>query len=156
MSSAGIFTGRHAAFIICGGFAIVIAVNFTMAYLATRSHPGLIVPNSYIASQKFNGWLAAGKAQKAMGWQVTATSKGDQLVVEARDAGNAALTGLAATAFVSHPLGQGEPVRITLTETAPGSYTGPHLLTPGQWQAEIRLSRGKQQHYLKQRLLVSG
>lgn len=156
MSAARPFTGRHAALVICGGFAIVFAVNLTMAVLATRSFPGLVVPNSYIASQKFNGWLAAGRAQQAQGWNVSATADGDRLVIRAMESGGAVLTDLDATAAVSHPLGQGDPVRITLTETAPGTYTGPLGLTPGQWQAEIRLSRGEQQHYLKQRLLVSG
>lgn len=156
MSTSRPFTGRHAALVICGGFALVIAVNLTMAVLATRSFPGLVVPNSYIASQKFNGWLAAGRAQQAQGWNISAAADGDQLVIRATDSGGAVLTGLDAMAMVSHPLGQGDPIRTTLTETAPGTYAGPHGLTPGQWQAEIRLSRGKQQHYLKQRLLVPG
>lgn len=156
MSAAKPFTGRHAALIICGGFAIVIAVNLTMAIFATRSFPGLIVTNSYVASQKFNSWIAAGKAQKALGWAVSASTRGDSLIIEARSARNTPLTGLHAEVLLSHPLGAGEPVSITLTETAPGIYSGPHGLTPGQWQAEVRLRRGSDRHYMKQRLLIPG
>jgi nitrogen fixation protein FixH len=38
-------------------FGVVIAVNLTMARLAIGSFGGVVVENSYVASQKFNGWL---------------------------------------------------------------------------------------------------
>ena len=64
------FTGWHMTAIICGFFGVVIAVNITMATLASTTFGGTVVDNSYVASQKFNGWIAAGRAQKKLGWQV--------------------------------------------------------------------------------------
>lgn len=152
MSTA--FTGRHAAIVICGGFLIVIAVNLTMAVLATRSHPGLVVDNSYIASQKFNGWLAEGRAQKALGWTATPAADSTTLTLDATDARGAPLRGLAAVATLSHPLGAEPPRALTLPETAPGRYAALHELAPGQWIVEIRLKRGGEHFYLNDRLFV--
>lgn len=146
------FTGRHMALVICGGFAVVIAVNTALAVLATRSHPGMVVENSYVASQHFNDWLAAGRAQKALGWTVEAAVAGGQVVVTARDSRGDALAGLSGEVTITHPLGA-EPARtLPLAESgAAGRYVaGP--LSPGQWIVEVRLHRGSQPYYLKTRL----
>jgi len=153
---SGTFTGRHAALVLGGGFAINIAVNLTMATLATRSHPGLVVQNSYVASQQFNGWLEAGKAQKALGWTVDAEADGGRLILDATGALGAPLEGLKAVATVSHPLGRDAPLTVTLAEEAPGRYAAPHGLTPGQWLVEVRLTRGGDSFYLDKRLVVPG
>ena len=60
------FTGKHSAAIIVSGFAIIIAVNLFMATLAVRGFGGVIVENSYVASQEFNDWLDAAEEQKAL------------------------------------------------------------------------------------------
>ena len=152
----GRFTGRHAALVIGGGFAIVLAVNFTMATLAARSHPGMVVKNSYIASQHFNEGLEAGRAQKALGWTVTADARGDALIVDATSSLDQPLTGVKATAALSHPLGRGQTRELVLAEVAPGRYDAPHGMQPGQWIAEIRLTRGSERYYLEERLVIGG
>jgi nitrogen fixation protein FixH len=148
------FTGRHAALVIGGGFLVVIAVNLTLAVVATRSHPGLVVENSYIASQKFNGWLAQGRAQKALGWTVAAAADRTTLSIEARDSRGAPLEGLNAVATLGHPLGAEPPRDLALVEAAPGRYAAPHALASGQWIVEIRLQRGGETYYLDERLVV--
>ena len=150
------FTGRDAAIYIGGGFALVICVNIVMAVVAARSFPGLIVPSSYVASQKFNGWIEAGRKQKALGWTVAASAGATELAVTAADRGGNGLFGLKAQALLHHPVGAGEPLQIDLVEVTPGRYSGAHNLAPGPWEAEIRLSRGDEAFYLKQRLRVPG
>ena len=49
------FTGWHMLAIMLAFFGTIITVNFTMAYLATSSWSGLVVKNTYVASQQFNG-----------------------------------------------------------------------------------------------------
>ena len=152
--SSPAFTGRKALAVIGGGFAIVIAVNVALAVFASRSHPGLVVENSYVASQKFNGWLEQGRAQKALGWKVEATTDPLKLTVTATNALGAPLTGLSAVASLEHPLGA-EPTRnLPLVETAPGVYTAPHGLSAGQWLSEVRLARGNDRYYLATRLHI--
>jgi nitrogen fixation protein FixH len=150
----GRFTGRKAFAVIGGGFAIVIAVNIALAVFASRSHPGLVVENSYVASQKFNGWLEQGRAQKALGWTVTAKADRLALTVTARNALGAPLSGLTAVASLEHPIGA-EPTRaLPLVETAPGVYSAPHGLSAGQWLSEVRLQRGNDRYYLATRLHI--
>ncbi len=145
------FTGKHAAMVICGGFAIVIAVNVTLAVLAGRSHPGMVVENSYVASQNFNDWLAAGRKQRAMGWTVTAATVDGMMVIEAKDANGQPITGMTGEALVTHPLGAEHGRKLQLTDVGDGKYTaGP--ISRGQWIAEIRLHHGEQSFYLKKRL----
>lgn len=148
------FTGKRALAVIGGGFAIVIAVNVALAVFASRSHPGLVVENSYVASQKFNGWLEQGRAQKALGWKVEATPDPLKLTVTASNALGEPLAGLTAVASLEHPLGA-EPTRnLPLVETAPGTYSAPHGLSAGQWLSEVRLQRGNDRYYLATRLHI--
>lgn len=63
------FTGRKFALILCSGFAVIIAVNLTLAYQAIATFPGLETKNSYVASQSFE---ADRTAQLALGWDVAA------------------------------------------------------------------------------------
>lgn len=76
-------TGRGVLIITVSAFAIIIAVNLTMAFFAVNSFPGLEVPNSYVASQGFNDRLAR---QRALGWQVEATLVDNQLRIQFADA----------------------------------------------------------------------
>ena len=48
------FTGRHMLLIMLGFFAVVLTANMTMVYFASHSWSGLVVKNSYVASQEFN------------------------------------------------------------------------------------------------------
>jgi nitrogen fixation protein FixH len=60
-------TGRHVLAITVSAFAVIIAVNVTLAWQAVATFPGLEVQNSYVASQGFNERKAA---QEALGWQL--------------------------------------------------------------------------------------
>lgn len=62
------FTGKHMLLVVFLFFGTIITVNMIMAYNAVQSWTGLVVKNSYVESQHFNDYLAAEKAQKALGW----------------------------------------------------------------------------------------
>ncbi|WP_136646133.1 FixH family protein [Tabrizicola sp. YIM 78059] len=57
--------GKHVLAITVGSFAVIIAVNLTLAFKAVSTFPGLEVKNSYVAGQGFNARKAA---QEALGW----------------------------------------------------------------------------------------
>ena len=44
-------TGKHVLFMVLAFFGVIIAVNFTMAYQAVSTFPGLEVRNGYVASR---------------------------------------------------------------------------------------------------------
>lgn len=57
------FTGWHMLACMLAFFGTIIAVNLTMAMLASNSWTGLVVKNSYVASQEFNDRLIKAKLQ---------------------------------------------------------------------------------------------
>ena len=61
------FNGWHMFAILCAFFGVVIAVNITMATYASTTFGGIVVENSYVASQEFNRWLDEAKAERALG-----------------------------------------------------------------------------------------
>lgn len=66
-TSGFIFTGWHMLGVMVMFFGIVITVNMVMAWNAVTSWSGLVVPNTYVASQQFNAKAEAAKARAATG-----------------------------------------------------------------------------------------
>jgi nitrogen fixation protein FixH len=128
--------------VIGGGFAVVVAVNMLMAVLATRSFTGLVVPNGYVASQDFNRGLAAGRAQKALGWTPELEVTGSRVVLEVAGPGGAPLTGLSAVAELSHPVDRSAPVDVRLREGPAGAYAATLPLAPGAYDLKLVLVDG--------------
>jgi nitrogen fixation protein FixH len=136
------FTGRHMAAALVGFFAVVIAVNLVMATQAVRTFGGVVVANSYVASQRFNGWLAEARAQERQGYRAEAHgTPGGTLTVRLRGPGGPR-TGAGVTVQAEHPLGRIAGRDFALREVAAGQYVAPHALPPGRWKLRIR-SRGK-------------
>lgn len=147
----GRFTGKHAFLTISGGFAIVFAVNGVMVWFAANNRPGMVVDNSYVASQQFNQWLESGRAQQELGWTIDAHAEQGQLLLTARDSRDHPLLGLAGDATITHPLGSEPAQSLKLQEVGDGRYVaGP--LPEGRWVAEIRTHLGGQHYYLRTRL----
>jgi nitrogen fixation protein FixH len=71
-------TGRKVFGMFAGGFGLIIAVNVYMATKAVSTFPGIVVENSYVASQTFDAELAA---QVALGWKVTAAIEDGRVVI---------------------------------------------------------------------------
>ena len=134
--------GRHVAIIFVAGFGLVIAVNLLLAVLASRTFTGTVVKNGFVASQNFNRWLEAGRAQASLGWVPELRVEGGDLRLQVTGAGNAAVTGLAVVVTLTHPLIEGEAHQLLLVEGPAGQYQGVHGLTPGNWDARILLTDG--------------
>jgi len=79
------FTGRHMALSMVAFFSVIIAVNLFMATLASSSWTGLVVKNSYVASQQFNVDLAKAREQAKRGWSSQIAYKGDRLTISVHD-----------------------------------------------------------------------
>jgi nitrogen fixation protein FixH len=134
------FTGRHMAAILVTFFGVVIAVNFTMAYLASASFGGLVVENSYVASQKFNGWLEQAREEKALGWSAQVSRTADHHVMvlldgAARPRGDARLT-----ALVRHPLGMAPERTLRFAALDEDRYQSLEILPAGRWIVHIHVA----------------
>ncbi len=136
------FTGYHAAAILCAFFAVVIAVNVTMARFAISTFGGTVVDNSYVASQKFNGWLAEARREQALGWTVgDPVRDGSRLVVTITDSLGQPLTGATLTMRAEHPLGRAPERDLTFAETAPGQYQSIEPFPQGRWKLRASIRR---------------
>jgi len=136
------FTGWHMATILVGFFGIVIAVNVYMARVAISTFGGTVVDNSYVASQEFNGWLAAAHKQEQLGWDTRLSlANGRHVRVEVTKA-DAAIAGLAGSGLASHPLGATPPIRLDFSQAADGSLTSAQALPHGRWLIHVSLRRG--------------
>ena len=134
-NTRGKFTGRHMAIIMVAGFGLVIAVNLTMASLAIGGFQGVVVENSYVASQNFNGWLDEAEKARTLGWQVTPERASDGHVV-LRAEGVPAGTRFAAA--LRRPLGDKEFADLTFTSLGDGQWRSDQAIASGRWL--IRLS----------------
>jgi len=130
------FTGWHFTAIIVAFFGVVIAVNIIMATLAVRTFGGVVVENSYVASQEYNGWLAKARRQERLGWHVRATLDESRHVAVSLAPKDAELSG-----FARHPLGREADIPLIFTTKGGGSVSD-RALPAGRWQVHLHVRRG--------------
>jgi nitrogen fixation protein FixH len=133
------FTGRHMAAILVGFFGTVIAVNFTMASYASSTFGGIVVENSYVASQEFNGWLDRAALADELGWQAQASRLPDGRI-EIRLTG--APDGTVVSAEAWHPLGRLADQRLSFTADGAGRFVSAEPLPAGRWTLRIEAKAG--------------
>jgi len=136
------FTGKHMALIMVAFFAVVIAVNFTMARLAIGSFGGTVVDNSYVASQRYNGWLAQARQQAALGWTPKVSTDAARHVVVSIHTPAGQLAGADIVATATHPVGALPPVALTF-ERVGGVARSRQILASGRWLVRIHVAQGK-------------
>lgn len=135
------FTGWHMLAIMVAFFGVIVTVNITMAVLANRTWTGLVVKNSYVASQQYNGELAAAKTQRARGWKssLTYTDGGFSLTLGDR-LGEPVILPELRLAF-GRPATESQDGEIALRHVGRGLYRGEQVLAPGVWA--IRVTGGE-------------
>jgi len=124
--------------IITGFFAVVIGVNITMAVLATGSWTGLVVKNSYVASQNYNAVLEDARTQRARGWTSALDYTDGRLHLVLRHQDKTAVSGARVDVKLSRPVGTEQDRSITLVEHLPGEYELLEPLEPGAWDMEVQ------------------
>lgn len=133
--TAGPFTGRHAATILVLFFAVVIAVNFTMARLASTTFGGVVVENSYVASQNYNKWLDQAAREQALGWQArVARQAGGRVSAQILGTGDQPLR---IKGEARHPLGRLPDQVLTFVPDAQGGYISQQALPAGRWRVRL-------------------
>jgi nitrogen fixation protein FixH len=133
------FTGRHMAAILVAFFGAIVAVNFSMAAYASSTFGGIVVENSYVASQQFNRWLDQAEAERALGWgAVTAWRPDGRLAVT--------LTGVPANAEVTatarHPLGRAPDREFTFDGAGNLRFVSREVLPEERWLLRLEVTAG--------------
>jgi nitrogen fixation protein FixH len=131
------FTGRHMLLLVVGFFGVVVAVNVMMAFAASTTWTGLVVPNSYVASQEFQSKADAARAQRDLGWHATLSLGGGRIVLSVLDLkGTPAVLG-DVLVQVSRPVGGRDDQVLDLERGGDGSYAAPLLLAKGVWDVRV-------------------
>ncbi|WP_310475667.1 FixH family protein [Sandarakinorhabdus sp.] len=136
------FTGRMFLAIMVAFFAVVVGVNITMARLASSSFSGTVVDNSYVASQKYNGWLAQARAQQQLGWATPVSLNGARRVVIAVPSQNPGAA-FAATGTAHHPLGRAADVPLAFAADNQGRLVSTTPLPAGRWHVQLEIRSGR-------------
>lgn len=153
-------SGRRVLGYLLTFFAVVFAVNGTMIMLAIDTLPGVEVDSAYRASLAFNSEVSRAQQQAARNWHVTAhverSGGGNaQLRLEARDAQDMRLGGVAFSARLARPTDQREDRVFRITEPEAGIYRGDtQNVGPGQWELVIEGMRGTDRVFLSRNRLV--
>lgn len=131
------FTGRHATMLFVVFFGIIMTVNFTMAHYATATFGGVVVKNSYVASQEFNTWLEKAEEQAQWGWQVSPKWQED---------GHVAITleGVPSSAVITatarHPLGRRNDTKLAFRQIAEGHFVSTQALADDRWTLRLAVT----------------
>jgi len=131
------FSGRHMTAILIAFFGVVIAVNLTMATFATRTFGGVVVENSYVASQKYNDWLAAAEQQQKLAWTIEPALDEQRHISVGLSIDGASVSG-----FARHPLGREADVPLTFIMKGAEARTF-NSLPPGRWNIHLFVRRGE-------------
>jgi nitrogen fixation protein FixH len=135
-------TGPKVLAIIVGFFAVVMSVNFLMAYLAIHTFSGMQTENPYETGLAFNRAIADAEAQDARGWSVAVTVDRTAtgvvtLKASLLDAAKAPLSGYGVNAVLRSPIDAKRDHPVLLTDDGKGAYHGDTIAEAGQWDLEI-------------------
>jgi nitrogen fixation protein FixH len=132
------FTGWHMLAIMVVFFGGIIIVNIFLAMLATNSWTGLIVKNTYVASQEFNDHLASAHAQKERGWTSELSYTAGRLSASFLGIDKTPLFPDAISARIGRPTYEQQDQFISLNYVKDGIYASDIQLAPGLWQITLQ------------------
>ena len=140
---SGQFTGYHMVGVMVAFFGVIIAVNLTMARFAITSWSGLVVPNTYVASQDFNAHAKEARAIAALGYTAEISASAQGFLVLLHDRTGAPTRAAPVTVAFHRPVGAVGDRDVTLEDLGPGRYLAAGQLPEGDWIAHIRAFDGQ-------------
>jgi nitrogen fixation protein FixH len=145
-------TGPHVLAITVSAFAVIIGVNFTLAYKAVSTFPGLEVENSYVASQDFDRNRIA---QEALGWSLVPGYDLDRerLSLRFTDADGLPVTLRELKVLVGRTT-EAKDDQIPMFTELDGTYIAKAVLQPGKWMMQIEARAQDGTLFLQRRDLV--
>jgi nitrogen fixation protein FixH len=135
------FTGWHMLAVMVLFFGTIITVNLTMAYYASSSWSGLLVKNTYVASQKFDEQVAIEREMQQRGWLSDLSVDAGAITYRLADAAGSPVIADVVTVFFNRPVGTGQDRLVTLRHNGDGVYFAVQDLPNGQWVAKVRATR---------------
>lgn len=131
------FTGWHFLAIMVAFFGTIITVNLVMAYYANSTWSGLVVQNSYVASQEFNGKVAEVKRQDELGWKPSLTSANNVISWQLTTKEGQPVVTDTVHLTLSRPVTDTEDLGVDLVKGPDGIWTSEQKLHDGLWIAVV-------------------
>lgn len=154
VSEATPFTGRRMLAIMIAFFGVIIAVNVTMAVVARTSWTGLVVQNSYVASQEFNDRVAEARWQGALGWSSRLDIADGRVSFALHDASGAPIRLDGVQLSFHRPVTTEEDTVLALEPAADGTAGVAHALGDGVWIVEVAADAGLERPFRQRKRLV--
>ena len=148
------FTGWHMLAIMIAFFGTIIAVNIAMATIASRTWTGLVVENSYVASQAFNTHLAAARKQQHRKFAGSIDYRHGGLELKLLDQAGKPVHLDKPSAQVGRPAHEQQDRTIALTYQGSGIYRAAQALAPGHWLVSVKAELDGEPFRLDRRLLI--
>ena len=130
----GEFTGKHMLFLALGFFGVIFSVNIGMAVVASTSWTGLVVQNSYVASQEFEEKRLAHEQQMAAGWQASFVYTPGMALLTVTDGAGKTVDLGPVNLMINRPVGGHDDQKVTLAASTDGSYAAALTLDAGVWE----------------------
>ncbi|MBD8554717.1 FixH family protein [Rhizobium sp. CFBP 8762] len=131
------FTGWHMLGVTFLFFGTIIAVNIVMAWSAVSTWSGLVVKNTYVASQEFNGKAAEARALSLTGIQGKLVVDGPSISYTLTHPERASVEADEVTLIFKRPVEEHNDFRMNLASAGPGRFVGRHGMAAGQWIVDI-------------------
>lgn len=156
-SEGFVFTGWHMIGVVCLFFGTIISVNFYMAYQAVHSWSGLVVENTYVASQQFNTKVAEAKALNASGVVGQLSTTTSHIEMRITDANGKLVDADRVTALFKRPVGDHQDFSVDLQRLSAGVYAIDRQVQEGHWIVDASAyENGKRILHHSQRIAVIG
>jgi nitrogen fixation protein FixH len=140
-------TGWKVLAMLLAFFGVIGSVNAVMVYSALSTFSGEVEAHPYEHGVAYNRDIASAREQVARGWKVDASmqrlASGETLIVVlARDAKGADISGVELAANLASPVDKKQDVLAKLQETAPGRFEARVVVAAGARDLVLTASQG--------------
>ena len=149
--------GRYIPWLFVAGFAVVIAVNAIMIWLAVGSFSGLYTPAPRERGLHYNEIAAEQRTRDALGWRVDAQWRPDagRLEVAVFDAAGQPLAGAHVSLTLVRPVEKRPPLAVVVNAIDVGRFAGQvDLPARGNWDVDIVVEHGGEHYALTRRMFL--
>ena len=130
-------TGWHMLMMFVAFFGVVFAVNIFMTVMAVRSWTGLVVEDSYVASQTFNADAASLKKAEALSVSHRLHYENGKLHLSLQGADGKAIAADSVQISIGRPVGEHEDQKLVAVKAVDGQFEAVTKLGAGVWSGEL-------------------
>lgn len=130
------FTGRHMLALMVAFFGIIFIANGAMVYFASKSWTGLVVKNSYVASQGFNKRADVQRQLLHDGWRGALSIGKDKFDFRVFQK-DQPLEGCTVSGLLQRPVHNRADRTLSFAASGKGVYSARIVLAPGKWSLRL-------------------